>query len=77
MDSHLGKQSEKDIGMTITAHEAKLQKSTILILKWITNTISKGNYILINLWAPVTITDVGIPLSISLVTGFIFGFSRR
>jgi hypothetical protein len=59
MDSHLCKQREKDIGMTITAHEAKLQESTILILKWISNTISKGNYILINLWAPITITDQG------------------
>ena len=52
MDSHLCKQREKDIGMTITAHEAKLQESTILILKWISNTISKGNYIVINLWPP-------------------------
>ena len=55
MDSHLCKQREKDIGMTITAQVAKLQESTILILKWIwiTNTISKKNYILINLWAPL------------------------
>ena len=45
--------------MTITAQVAKLLESTILILKWISNTISKGNYILINLWAPITITDQG------------------